>query len=312
MKRTFFAALLALACTLPTVAQVRQQQRRQTDRHIVYATLEDGTEMKLDLYRPIASDDEATDATPPKLVVWVHGGAWMMGNRWPCPMTFLTDHGYAVASVSYRFSNVAQFPAQLDDCKAAVRFLRANAEHYGYDADHIGVIGASAGGHLAALLGTTGNDPDTEGELGEHLDVSSEVQAVYDLFGPTDLEALSAEIPEESGLAAHSPIALLLGGDPRLHPDLAQAADPVTYLDADDPPVMIAHGTRDPLVPLAQSEYFANALEDAGIEHELIVVQGGGHGGAHFQTPEMIAQLIAFFDEHLVDADVDADTKNND
>ncbi|MEM9414306.1 MAG: alpha/beta hydrolase [Planctomycetota bacterium] len=304
MKHTILAVLLALACSMPAVAQNRRD-RPQTDRHIVYATLDDGTEMKLDLYRPQGINEDTPEADRPKLIVWIHGGAWMMGNRWPCPMTFLTEHGYTVASVSYRFSNVAQYPAQLHDCKAAIRFLRASADQYGYNADRIGVIGASAGGHLAALLGTTGNDPDTEGELGEHLETSSAVHAVYDLFGPTDLEALSAEIPEESGLAAHSPIAMLLGADPRERPDLADAADPVTYLDAEDPPVMIAHGTRDPLVPLAQSEYFAEALEDAGVEHELVIVEGGGHGSRHFHTPEMIAQLIAFFDENLVEAEDD-------
>ncbi len=295
MRRLLVSALL-IAAALPALAAEREAMR--VDRNITFATLEDDREMQLDLYRPA----EATDAP---LVVWVHGGGWMMGNRWPCPVAFLADHGYTVASISYRFAQQATYPAQLHDCKAAIRFLRANADDYGYNADRIGVIGASAGGHLAALLGTTGNDPDTEGDLGDHPDTSSAVQAVYDLFGPTDLADLDEDIPddEENTLAAFSPITLLLGADPDDRPDLAAAADPAHYADADDPPFLIVHGTNDPLVPLRQSEYLAEKLEAVGVEHRLVVIEDGGHGGWHYQTEERIAELLVFLGEHLVEAD---------
>jgi acetyl esterase/lipase len=295
MRRLLVSALL-IAAALPTLAAEREAMR--IDRNITFATLEDGREMMLDLYRP------AEDTDGP-LVVWVHGGGWMMGNRWPCPVAFLADHGYAVASISYRYAQQATFPAQLHDCKAAIRFLRANADDYGYNADRIGVIGASAGGHLAALLGTTGNDPDTEGDLGDHPDTSSAVQAVYDLFGPTDLADLDEDIPddEENTLAAFSPITLLLGADPDDRPDLAAAADPAHYADADDPPFLIIHGTNDPLVPLRQSEYLAEKLEAVGVEHRLVVIEEGGHGGWHYQTEERIAELLVFLGEHLVEGD---------
>ena len=296
--------LLAAAC--PALAQRGRDQPRQPqgERNITYATLDNDHEMQLDLYFP-ADIEDAEQA--PALVVWVHGGAWMMGHRRPCPLTFLTEHGFAVASVSYRFAQAAQYPAQLHDCKAAIRYLRANADAYGYDADRIGVAGGSAGGHLAALLGTTGNAPETEGELGEHTDTSSAVQAVYDLFGPTDLAAMDEDIPnaDENELAAFSPITLLLGADPDDRPDLAAAADPATYIDADDPPFIILQGTRDPLVPLSQSEYLAEKLEAADVEHRLVVVQNGGHGGWHFQTKDRIDEMIAFFTEHLIEVEAE-------
>lgn len=294
MRRLLIFALLMTAA-LPVLAAETQAMR--VDRNITYATLEDDTEMQLDLYLPAVGDEAP-------LVVWVHGGGWMMGNRWPCPLAFLADQGYAVASISYRFAQQATFPAQLHDCKAAIRFLRANAADLGYNADRIGVIGASAGGHLAALLGTTGNDPDTEGDLGEFVGTSSAVQAVYDLFGPTDLADLDEDIPdgEENTLAAFSPITLLLGADPDDRPDLAAAADPAHYADADDPPFLIVHGTKDPLVPLRQSEYLSEKLEEAGVEQRLVVIEDGGHGTWHYQTEERIAELLGFLAEHLAEA----------
>jgi len=302
MTRHLLAALLLLAITSPALAQ--RGQRPVTENNITYATLDNDQAMMLDLYLP--RDLDEANAAPP-LVVWVHGGAWMMGHRRPCPLTFLTEHGFAVASVSYRFAQQATFPAQLHDCKAAVRYLRANAAEYGYDAERIGVAGGSAGGHLAALLGTTGNAPETHGELGEHTDTSPAVQAVYDLFGPTDLAAMDEDIPnaDENELAAFSPITLLLGADPDDRPDLAAAADPGHFVDADDPPFMIVHGTRDPLVPLSQSEYLAEKLDDADVENDLVVVEGGGHGGWHFQTEERKDEMVAFFTEHLVDTQTD-------
>lgn len=299
MMRLVLSALLLLAFTCPALAQQRGQ-RPTIERNITYATLDNGTDMKLDLILP-ADIGDGEDAPP--LVVWVHGGAWMMGHRWPCPLTFLTDHGFAVASISYRFAQVAQFPAQLHDCKAAIRFLRANAGEYGYDPDHIGVAGGSAGGHLAALLGTTGNAPETEGTLGEYTDTSSEVQAVYNLFGPVNLIDMDEDIPNDNELAPFSPITLLLGADPDDRPDLADAANPATFIDADDPPFMILHGTRDPLVPMAQSEYLNEKLDDAGVENDLVVVDGGGHGTWHFGTEERRDEMIAFFEAHLMGGD---------
>jgi len=288
MTRTALPLLLCLVFALPAIAQ----DRPRTQRRITYAELDRGRELQLDLYLP-------RDVEDAPLVVWVHGGGWMAGHRYPCPLHYLTEEGFAVASISYRFAQEASYPAQLHDCKAAIRFLRANSDEYGYDAEHIGACGASAGGHLVALLGTTGNtdDPDVEGDLGDHLETSSEVQAVCDLFGPTDLMAFVSDTPR--GQAALSMVTFLLGGDPEDEPELARAADPVTYLDSDDPPVIIAHSDRDELVPLSQSEYFDAALEEAGVEHELIVVEGAGHGTPEFGTDEMQQRLTDFFDKHL-------------
>ncbi|MEM9345716.1 MAG: alpha/beta hydrolase [Planctomycetota bacterium] len=282
-----FILLLCVFCSFSSIPVLADD----VQRGIVYATVDD-RELKLDLYLP----DEVDDAP---LVVWVHGGAWMMGSRYPCPVRYLTEEGFAVASVSYRFAQHAVFPAQLHDCKAAIRYLRANAEAYGYDAERIGVAGASAGGHLVSLLGTTGNAEKTHGEVGEHDDVSSEVHAVYNLFGPTDLLALDEGFDREGERNRNNPIVQLLGADPDDEPVLAKAADPATFIDKDDPPMLIVHGTRDRLVPLSQSEYLAEKLEDAGVEHRFEVIEGAGHGGREFRTKERRGQVIAFFSKHL-------------
>ncbi|MEO0475274.1 MAG: alpha/beta hydrolase, partial [Planctomycetota bacterium] len=226
-----------------------------------------------------------------------HGGGWIGGRRHPCPIRYLTEEGFAVASVTYRLSREATYPAQLHDCKAAVRFLRANADKYGYNADRLGVAGASAGGHLVSLLGTTGNDGKTHGAVGEHDDVSSKVHAVYNLFGPTDLINLDDDRPGASPRA--NLIAILLGADPDDEPELAKAADPATYIDKDDPPMLIVHGTEDPIVPLSQSEYLVKYLNKAGVEHRLEVIEGAGHGGRAFRTKERRDEVVDFFANHL-------------
>ncbi|MGB1126583.1 MAG: alpha/beta fold hydrolase [Phycisphaeraceae bacterium] len=260
------------------------------NRGITYATVGD-RELKLDLYLP-------EDADSPSLVVWVHGGAWIKGHRYPCPIRYLNDEGFAVASVSYRFAQDAVFPAQLHDCKAAVRFLRANAEEYGYNAERIGAAGASAGGHLVSLLGTTSNDNKSHGKVGEHHDVSSAVDAVYNLFGPTDLINLDDDSDQAKGRP--NPISMLLGADPDDEPELAKAADPATYVDENDPPVLIVHGTNDQLVPLSQSEYLAKKLKASDVDHRLVVLKGAGHGGRAFRTKERRDEVIAFFTKHLI------------
>ncbi|MGB8165864.1 MAG: alpha/beta hydrolase [Chthoniobacteraceae bacterium] len=253
-----------------------------------------GRAQSLDLYLPEKSDG------PRPLIVWIHGGGWRAGTKDRSPAVRLMDAGFAVASVEYRLSSVAIFPAQIEDCKAAIRFLRAHATEYGIDAAHIGVWGSSAGGHLVAMLGTTGDVK--EFEKGGNLSESSRVQAVCDFFGPADLLTMGAQSPAEARIkhdAPESPESLLVGGALQENKDKARAASPITYVTGDDAPFLIVHGSADPLVPLAQSEQLNSALKKAGVESTLRVIDGGGHGGKGFDEPEVTAQIRDFFTKHL-------------
>jgi acetyl esterase/lipase len=285
------ACLLALfAAALPVRAQWPAPEIPggvTVHRDLAYVT--DGHErQKLDLYVP-AGDG------PAPLIVWVHGGAWLAGSKadW-VPAAYLAD-GYAVASVGYRLSRHAVFPAQIEDVKAAVRWLRAHAADYRLDPDRIAAWGASAGAHLVALLGTAGDAFD----VGEHLDRSSGVQAVVDWFGPTDFLAMDDQRLPDGMLhgAADSPESLLIGGAIAEHPDLAARANPITWVDGDEPPFLIVHGDRDPLVPHAQSELLLAALREADVPVRMYTVEGGGHGG--FNDPKVDELTRAFLAEHL-------------
>jgi acetyl esterase/lipase len=245
---------------------------------------------RLDVYLP-------AQGTNWPLVVWVHGGAWLAGSKDSPPALRLLSQGYAVASINYRLSRHAIFPAQIQDCKAAIRWLRANAAKYGYDSKRIGVWGASAGGHLVALLGTTGDVKDFD--VGVNLDQSSRVQAVVDFFGPTDLTLMSAQAGRNSKMdhdAADSPESLLVGGAIQQHKDRAQLANPIEYVSADDPPFLIMHGDKDDLVPMGQSELLHAALEKARVPSTFHKVTGAGHG---FGGPEIDKQVLTFLDKQL-------------
>ena len=241
------------------------------------------------------------DLTVPKsdkplpLVIWVHGGGWEFGDKSPNPAVLLLAKGYAVASVNYRYSQQAVFPAQLHDCKAAVRFLRDNAAKYNLDPNAFGVWGASAGGHLVALLGTTGDVPELEGDA--KTKTSSSVQAVCDWFGPTDLTKLSPKG------AASNPVTKLLGGSTGEKAELAALANPITHATKNDAPFLTFHGDKDSLVPVSQSELLQAALAKAGVESELVVLKGADHGNGEFRTQvgsaENRKKLLAFFDKHL-------------
>ncbi len=212
----------------------------------------------------------------------------------------MLGHGYATASINYRLSNEAIFPAQIEDCKAAVRFLRANAKKYNLDPDHIGVWGASAGGHLVALLGTTGDVKELEGS-GPNQGVSSRVQAVCDLFGPTDLTKIVAESGRKIVLkhdAADSPEAKLFGGPIEDKKELAQKANPIAYITKTAAPFIILHGTEDNLVPPQQSEILDAALKAAGVEFDAVDHRSAGHGPG-IDNPERSRQVVEFFDKHL-------------
>jgi acetyl esterase/lipase len=247
---------------------------------------------KLDLYLQRA----ATLKEPQRpLIVWVHGGAWLGGSKASCPALRFVKQGYAVASVNYRLSRHAIFPAQIEDCKAAIRWLRANAGQYHYDPNRIGVWGASAGGHLVALLGTTGNVK--EFDVGPNAGVSSRVQAVCDFFGPTDFTKMSRFPSTMKHDAPDSPESKLIGGPIQENKDKVQRANPITYATKDDPPFLIVHGDKDPLVPHNQSEILLDALKKAGVEATLYTVPGGGHGG--FKDPQVEILVTEFFNKHL-------------
>ncbi|MCX6901026.1 MAG: alpha/beta hydrolase [Verrucomicrobia bacterium] len=251
-----------------------------------------GKAQSLDLYLP-KSD------RPLPLIIWVHGGAFRAGDKAQCPAMALTRRGYAAASLNYRLSGQAIFPAAIEDCKAAVRWLRAHAKEYNLDPDHFGAWGSSAGGHLVALLGTSGGVKTLEGS-GGNLEFSSRVQAVCDWFGPTDFLQMEAHAltPGKpfSHDAADSPESLFIGGAIQENKEKAQRANPITYATPDDPPFLIMHGDRDPLVPHHQSELLAAALKKAGVEVTFHTVKDAGHG---FGGPEIMRMVEEFFDKHL-------------
>ncbi len=203
-------------------------EKYRSIKDISYAEV-DGQRLLLDLYLP-------TEEKNPPLVVWVHGGAWRRGSKSQMPLTELVKSGFAVASVEYRLSPVAKFPAQIHDIKSAIRFLRASGSKWGINTKSIAVAGASAGGHLAALVGVTNHHKELEGRVGDHLDQSSAVQAIVDYYGPTNfLTILSQSTPH--GLSVRvSALELLLGGPPDKQPELARLASPVFHVDPEDPP----------------------------------------------------------------------------
>jgi acetyl esterase/lipase len=245
---------------------------------------------KLDLFLP-------AKGTNLPLIINIHGGAFRMGSKSDgVPLGYLAK-GYAVASIGYRLSQHALFPAQIEDCKAAVRWLRANAAQYGLDPDRFAAWGASAGGHLAAMLGSAGDVK--EFDVGEHLGVSSSVQAVVDYFGPTDFLQMDAHRPLNGMLhdPADSPESQLVGGAIQENKEKTQRANPVTYVTREDPPFLIVHGDSDPLVPHHQSELLTSALEKAGVPVTFYTVKGAGHG--RFNDPKVVELTAAFLAKHL-------------
>ena len=251
---------------------------------IVYVKRGDQRVLKLDLYLPAGAK------SPCPVAIWMHGGGWVMGNKndWVNPL-FLASRGFAVASIEYRLSFEARFPAQLEDCKAAVQYLRANSSAYHFDPNRIAAIGESAGGNLASLLGTTGSANGSPG--------SDQVQAVIDLFGPADLTAFPDEEPKPNTAPFYA--RKLLGGMPRERPDLARAASPIYQIHPDTPPFLILHGEGDPVVPLAQSQMFLAALQKAGVPSELITVPVSYHAGPAFWTAPMQDKMVSFLDKAM-------------
>ncbi|MCL4180410.1 MAG: alpha-L-fucosidase [Verrucomicrobia bacterium] len=291
-----FALLWLLASLPPILAQPAGRGRPTTlpegaIAHRDLAYVPDGhARQKLDLYLP-------KEGASLPLIINIHGGAFKMGSKEDgVPLEYLAQ-GYAVASINYRLSQHAVFPAQIEDCKAAVRWLRAHAREYRFDPDRFAAWGASAGGHLAAMLGTTGDTK--EFDVGANLDQPSGVQAVVDYFGPTDFLQMDAHRLPNGQLhdPADSPESELIGGAIQENQEKAARANPITYVTAGDPPFLICHGDQDPLVPHHQSELLEAALKQAGVPVTFYTVKGAGHG--RFNDPKVPELTREFLAKHL-------------
>ena len=308
-----FPALPTFAATHAHAQQSAPDERPEIPSHLelhadqAYAGT-DNPRQTLDLVIPKKQPD-----APMPLVVYIHGGKWLQGHKATGLRRVLvatTKNEFAVASIGYRLSGETIWPAQIHDCKAAIRWLRANAKTYHIDPDRIAVWGSSAGGHLAAMLGTSAGVESMDGSLGPHTNVSSHVTCVIDYFGPSDLSKLNTMAPTNSWLnhdAPDSPGSLLLGAPVLTVPEKVATANPITYVSKKNPAFLIVHGTKDGGVAYGQSELLHNALKKEGVNSTLLTVKGAGHGSGF--GPPVSKTTARFLRHHLLDKKSDwADT----
>lgn len=270
----------------------------RVEKGITYATA-DGEKLLLDLAVP-------KEGGPYPAVVCLHGGGWRGGHRrelssptrgkdgqpGPSFIEAIAAHGYAVASVSYRLAPAHKFPAQIEDAKTAVRFLRANAKKYDIDPTRVGALGFSAGGHLALLLGTTDKTAGLDGTL--YPDQDSRVGCVVSFFGPTDLSRYGLSPGIEDAFMVP-----LLGKQCKTDPEVYRRASPIDHVTKSAAPVLMIHGTADLVVPILHSERMLAKLRDAGVAAELIPVRGAGHGWVGETAVQTLDQAVTFLDAHL-------------
>jgi len=299
-RLVWWAVVIAVLILWTQVTQVAEARRRQerpdfpdvdVQRDLVYKPI-NGQSLRLDIYSP------KSISHPLPVVLWIHGHRWSRGSKEQRPPVNFMAEGYIVVSIDYRLSEEAPFPAQIEDCKAAVRWLRAHAATYHLDPDHIGAGGHSAGGHLAALLGTSGGVAELEGD-GDNSTFSSRIQAVCDMSGPTDIlsfyESVSSAT-QGSSVRAKSSIEQFLGGSVEQNKAKAIAASSISYISKDDPPFLVIHGENDLSIPVSQSEVFVEKLKVAGVDATLEVAEGRGHGVG---GPRFASEITSFFDKHL-------------
>lgn len=304
------AASLALLLVL-AVPSLSSAQSCQTYTGLTYGTYVDrygvAQDLKLELLVPQGA------AEPVPVVVWIHGGGWKSGSRLPIParVSNLCSMGYAVASVDYRLTGVALWPAQIQDVKGAVRWLRAHAGAYGLDPDRFASWGDSAGAHLASMLGLSGGvstitagstTVDVEGSTGGNLGQSSRVQAVVHWYGATDVLQMHFYPSTVNHDAASSDESRLVGGPIQDRPEIVATTNPITYASADDPPLLAMHGTLDKLIVFNQSQLLVDALRDVGVSATLRPVLGAGHGGTLFDKPANLQIVYDFLAAELVAA----------
>jgi len=284
VRRAFLAGLLCL-----TVVTAPAQDARSF-KDVVYATA-NGKPIALDLYLP-------ANVQAPPLVVYLHGGSWRNGDKTNYP-AFLVARGFAVASLDFRSTNVAPFPADVHDIKAGIRFLRAKAATYGYRTDRIALVGASSGAHLANEVGVTGGVAALEGTLGDYPAQSSRVQAIVSYFGASNLTTILAQ-STPFGVSVREPaLVQLLGALPDKVPELARLASPVFHVDKGDPPLLLLHGDQDAQMPINQSHELDGAYRKLGLDVEFMVLHGVGHvGGPNLLGPffegEPVERVVGF------------------
>lgn len=245
--------------------------------------------LRLDLYLPAKTPERPLPA-----VMWIHGGGWKSGSKENPPFMWLAAEGYAIVSIDYRLSHMGRWPAQIDDARAALRWLRTNAEKYHLDPHRIAVAGGSSGGSLAGLVGTL---PAPTSET-----VSSRVRAVIDFYGTSDQFTLPQNVPgpdKTDADLANANAAKLIGGIVRDHPEMARQISVLHQVSRDDPPFLIFHGDKDPQVPLDQSQRLHAKLQETGVSSELHVLPGAGHGGKEFDAAEVHAAIRAFLQRTL-------------
>jgi acetyl esterase/lipase len=273
----------------PKPAKVEKNKGVTIYRDIEYAKIGE-ISLKLDIHMPTKVKQK------PHLVVFFHGGSWRTGSKKSCHVAWLTRHGYAVASVDYRLTKVAKFPALVHDCKGSIRFLRAHADHFGYESERMGVSGASAGGLLAALIATSGEVKELEGDVGGNLDQSSRVQAALAMFCPTDLY-YNATVEKERCDQPNCPLYQLLGGKPSEHLDQAKLASATTHVTKDDPPIILLYGSKDKsLVKPLHGERLKARYDKAGAKATYQLIDGAGHGGPQYRDEirsKMILEMLA-------------------
>ncbi|WP_395750888.1 alpha/beta hydrolase fold domain-containing protein [Prosthecobacter sp.] len=297
MRSLILAALsilLLVQCQKATSAPAGFKALRDLD----YVGAGDKRQM-LDLYLP-----EAKSEKPLPLIVYIHGGGWQAGSKDDATVLLGLIQGsppYAGASLNYRLTSQAQWPAQIHDCKAAIRWLRGHAREYNLDPERISVFGISAGGHLVSMLGVTGGVKELEGELGRHLDQSSRVSCVLDFCGPSDFLTFGGKGSVIDPEDPNGPLARLIGGPLKDRREEARKASPVTYLTPDDAPFLIIHGDKDNIVPYAQATEFDTALKAAQIPSILLTGTDGGHV---FLSERLLERMQAFNARHLRGKDV--------
>ncbi len=275
--------------------------------NIVYAQVEafcyPNVPLRMDALRP-----EIRGPLP--AVVFVAGGGFISANKdaYLQQRLQIAESGYAVFGIEYRYAAGATFPSPLEDVKAAIRYLRAHADKLGVDSKRIAVMGESAGGYLAALAGTSNGRK--EFDRGDCLDQSSDVQAVVDLYGLSDLSRIGDGFPLEAralhdspaspeALWVNGPALFGLGGAVKDRPEKAAAANPMSYISARTAPFLLMHGDRDMLVSPDQTRILHEALIAKGIESTRYVVKGAGHAGDYWLQPEVIEVIMNYLDRHL-------------